>query len=100
METLSLDDILNYLAKNRLLLYDRFGVNRIGIFGSFVRKMQTASSDIDMVVEIEKNRKNIHSFLQLKRFLEKELGRKVDLGFEENLKSIVKEKIKEDIIYV
>jgi predicted nucleotidyltransferase len=53
-----------------------------------------------MVVEFEKSRKNIHSFLQLKRFLEKELSRKVDMGFEHSLKPIVRENIKEKIIYV
>jgi predicted nucleotidyltransferase len=100
MEISSIDDLIAYLSNNKILLYERFGVNSIGIFGSFVRKRQTASSDIDMIVEIEKGRKNIHNFLQLKRFLEKELARKVDLGFEHTLKPILKDKIKEEIIYV
>jgi predicted nucleotidyltransferase len=72
----------------------------MGIFGSFVQKTQTISSDIDMVVEFESDRKNIHSFLQLKRFLEKELSRKVDIGFEHSLKPTVRESIKDRIIYV
>lgn len=72
----------------------------MGIFGSFTREGQTSLSDIDMVVEIEKNRKNIHSFLEIKRFLEKELARKINLGFEHSLKPIVREKIKGKIIYV
>jgi predicted nucleotidyltransferase len=53
-----------------------------------------------VVVEIEKGRKNIHSFMQLKRYLEKELSRRIDLGFDHSLKPIVKEKIKGQIIYV
>jgi hypothetical protein len=72
----------------------------MGILGSFVQGEQTRSSDIDVVVEIEKDRKNIHTFMQLKRLLEKELSRKIDLGFEHSLKPIVREKIKEQIIYV
>ncbi|MFH1627111.1 MAG: nucleotidyltransferase domain-containing protein [Pseudomonadota bacterium] len=72
----------------------------MGIFGSFAKEAQTASSDLDMVVEFEKSRKNIHSFLRLKRFLEKELSRKVDLGFEHSLKPVVRENIKKKIIYV
>ena len=100
MAVTSKDDIITYLNNNKILLYEKFGVSRIGIFGSFVKQGQTASSDIDLVVEIERSRKNIHSFMQLKRFLEKELARKVDLGFEHALKPIVKDKIKEEIIYV
>lgn len=100
MEISSIDELVAYLRDKKGLLYDRYGVTRIGIFGSFVQGGQTTTSDIDMVVEFEKSRKNIHSFLQLKRFLEKELSRKVDLGFEDALKPIVRENIKEKIIYV
>jgi len=100
MEMSSKEEIVAYLKNNKRLFYDRFGVTRMGIFGSFTRDEQTRSSDIDIVVEIEKSRKNIHSFLQLKRFLEKELARKVDLGFEHSLKPMVREKIIGQIVYV
>jgi predicted nucleotidyltransferase len=100
MEVSSLEEIVTYLKINKALLYDKFGVTRLGVFGSFVEDEQTESSDIDMVVEFEKDKKNIHSFLQLKRFLERELSRKVDLGFEHALKPIVRQTIKEKITYV
>lgn len=99
MEISSKEEIVAYLKDNKGFFYDKFGVTRIGIFGSFTRDEQTQSSDIDMVVEIEKSRKSIHSFLQLKRFLEKQLGRRIDLGFEHSLKPIIREKIKGQIIY-
>ncbi len=100
MKNSTLDEIVTYLKKNKTFLYDRFGVIRLGIFGSYVKNMQTISSDIDMVVEFKKESKNIHSFLRLKRFLEEELSKKVDLGFEHSLKPIIREKIKDKIIYV
>lgn len=100
MKISSIDQIVEYLKKNKRFLYDRFGVTRIGIFGSFVRGDQVASSDIDMIVDIEKARKNIHSLLQLKRYLEKELEKKIDLGFEHSLKPILRDKIKKQVIYV
>jgi len=100
MEISSKEEIVAYLKSNKSFFYDKFGVTRIGIFGSFVRGEQTRSSDIDIIVEIEEGRKNIHIFLQLKRFLEKELEKKVDLGFEHSLKPIVRDKIKGQIIYV
>lgn len=100
MSVYSTDEIVRYLSNNKKLFYDKFGVTRIGIFGSFVQNQQSSSSDIDIVVEIEKGRKNIHSFLGLKRFLESELGKKVDLGFENSLKPMVRDKIKGQILYV
>ena len=53
-----------------------------------------------MIVEFEHSKKNIHSFFQVKRFLEKEFSREVDMGFENALKPVVRDKIKEKIIYV
>jgi predicted nucleotidyltransferase len=93
-------EILEILRKEKTFLRNEFGVIKIGIFGSFAKGTQQADSDIDIVVEIEKNKKNIHIFLRLKRFLEKEFSKKVDLGLEHTLKPIIKDKIKEEIIYV
>jgi len=94
------EEIVAYLRTNKTLLRNRFGVTRLGIFGSFVSQTQHISSDIDLVVEFEKRRKNIHAFLGLKRFLEKEFSRKVDIGFESSLKPLVRENIKGKILYV
>ncbi len=94
------EEIVEYLRTNKKVLRDNFGVTRLGIFGSFVRHTQHISSDIDLVVEFEKGRKNIHTFLRLKRFLEKEFARKVDIGFEHSLKPVVRENIKGRILYV
>jgi predicted nucleotidyltransferase len=96
---LSNKDILDFLKNERAFLRNEFGVINIGLFGSYAKETQSPDSDIDMVVEIEKSKKNIHSFLRLKRFLEKEFSKKVDLGFEHTLKSTIKDKIKGDIIY-
>lgn len=99
MDPLTSNEIITYLNQNKKLLYDRFGVIRIGVFGSYAAGTPSSSSDIDMVVEMEGNKKNIHNFLGLKRFLENEFGKKVDLGFEHSLKPVVKEMIQEQIVY-
>jgi len=95
-----IEEIVEYLRSNKKILRDNFGVTRLGVFGSFVGHTQRISSDIDLVVEFEKGRKNIHAFLRLKRFLERELERKVDMGFEHSLKPVVRENIKGKILYV
>jgi uncharacterized protein len=100
MEVSSISEIVAYLRDKKTFFHERFGVTRMGIFGSFAQGGQTTKSDIDLLVEFEKSKKNIHTFLQLRRLLEKELSRKVDLGFEHSLKPIVRENIKGRIIYV
>ena len=37
MESSSIEEIVAYLKNNKRLFYDRFGVTRMGIFGSFIR---------------------------------------------------------------
>src|SRR4030043_1466841 len=100
MEISTIDDLVAYLRDKKAFLHEKFGVTRMGVFGSFAQERQSIASDIDLVVEFEKSRKNIHTFLQLRRLLEKELSRKVDLGFEHSLKPIVRERIKGKVIYV
>jgi uncharacterized protein len=94
------DELVAYLRNKKAYFHEKFGVTRMGVFGSFSQGAQNTKSDIDLVVEFEKSRKNIHTYLQLRRLLEKELSRKVDLGFEHSLKPLVRERIKRKVIYV
>ncbi len=56
-----------------------YGVKRIGLFGSFVKNQQTKKSDIDFIVEFEKDKKSYNSYINLVFFLEELFGRNVDL---------------------
>ena len=100
MKVHNLEEIIAPLRKNKHLYKDKFGVTRIGVFGSFSAEEQTDGSDIDIVVEMEEEKKNIHNFFKFKRVLENEFGGEVDLGFEETLKPVVREKLAGKIIYV
>jgi uncharacterized protein len=53
-----------------------FGVERIGLFGSFSNDTAHTESDIDLLVEMKPNFSNLMALLI---FLEKNLGRRVDL---------------------
>ena len=55
------------------------GVTGIGLFGSFVRGEQTASSDIDVLVEFSPEEHTFDNFMEISFFLEDLFGRKVDL---------------------
>ena len=82
----------------------RFGVKRIGVFGSYVRGEQRKESDIDILVEFEEGKATLENFLDLKEYLEKLLGKKVDLLTREGVNSIrieyIRKEIEENVVYV
>ena len=94
------EEVLEFIRKHKKLTRQRYGVVKIGIFGSRVKGNEKRESDIDILIEMEKDKKNLHNFLEFKRFLEKNLGIQVDLGTESALKPTVKESIKDELIYV
>ena len=56
-----------------------YGVKRIGLFGSFVRNNEKENSDIDLLVDMVKEKKTFRNFMSLNYYLEDLFGRKVDL---------------------
>jgi predicted nucleotidyltransferase len=55
----------------------RYGVVRLSIYGSFVRGAARETSDVDLLVEF--SRPLGLEFVSLAQYLERKLGRKVDL---------------------
>lgn len=92
-------EILDYLISHKTELREKFGVIKIGLFGSFARDEQREDSDIDLAIEIEKDKKSLRNFFGLKRELETQFGKRIDLGIETALKPIVKAQVEKEIIY-
>ena len=93
-------DAIGILQGCRVELKERFGVVKIGLFGSAVRGTATESSDIDIAVELDEEHKTMKNFLDLKRCLESHLHREVDLGIESALKPLAKKIVEEEIVYI
>ena len=70
----------------------RYGVKKAAIFGSVVRGEAEASSDIDILVEIEGDM-SLLDFVGLKIEIEEALGKKVDLVEYSTIKPLIKERI-------
>lgn len=77
----------------------QFGAARLGLFGSFVRGEQTEQSDIDFVVEFQEGKKTFRNFINMVYYLEKVMGREVELLTWEGMASFVKRKAEEEIEY-
>ena len=93
------EQALKILREQREVLTETYGVRKIGLFGSIVRDQLRPESDIDIVVEIETGKKKLHNFLALRRYLENQLGRPVDIGIESALKPVVRDAIQHEIAY-
>lgn len=91
---------LDLLRRHEPLLKERFGIARIGIFGSFARGEERPLSDIDILVSFEEGKKTFDNFMGVKFYLEDLFGRKVDLVTEAALKPLIREPILRDVIYV
>jgi hypothetical protein len=58
------EEVLSLLQQHRDS-FRELGVKRLGLFGSFVRGEQTDSSDIDILVEFEPERKTFDNFIRM-----------------------------------
>lgn len=77
----------------------RFKVERIGLFGSFVREDQGPASDIDFLVRFQEGA-DLIDFVGLAQFLEEKLGQKVDVVPETALRHELKESVLKQVAYV
>ena len=77
-----------------------FGVQRLGLFGSFVRGKQDDQSDVDLLVEFSPGRKTYRSFVHLAFYLEELLGRRVELVTPDSLSPYIGPQILSEVEYV
>jgi uncharacterized protein len=94
-------EIMRILKEHKDILRE-YEVERIGLFGSYVRGEQGENSDIDFLVEFKEP--DFDNFMNLASYLEDLFGRKVEILTPVGIESIrikeVKEEIKRSVIYV
>jgi uncharacterized protein len=94
---LTKESIVRELRKRRRELASRFGVKRIGLFGSYVRGEAVEASDIDFLVEFDTP--TFDHYMDLKFFLEELFGVSVDLVSSDAVKPRLRPHIDKDITY-
>ena len=67
------------------------GVRRLGLFGSAARGESTDTSDLDFLVEFERN--TFDGYMDTKEFLERLFGRNVDLVLADAVKPRLRSRI-------
>lgn len=90
------DDVIKVLGENREAIRG-FGAKSIGLFGSCARGEESATSDLDFLVEFEK--KTFDAYMGLKEFLEDLFGCRVDLVLEGTVKPRLRESIMKEVVH-
>lgn len=89
---------LRILKRHRRELKN-LGVKSLAVFGSIARNEATLESDVDILVEYE-GPATFDGFMETKFYLEKILGRPVDLVTEQALKPSLRPSIEREAVYV
>jgi hypothetical protein len=92
-------DLLALVANQHHQL-QRFGVKRLGVFGSWARNEQHNASDVDVLIEFELGHKTFDNFMHQAFYLEELLGRRVDLLTPESLSPHLGPHILREVEYV
>lgn len=91
--------VIDIIRRSKPEIEARYGVRRLGLFGSYVRGEQRKRSDIDILVSFSCDI-DLFDFLDLKEFLEARLHHKVDLVMETALKPATGKRILVEVEYV
>jgi predicted nucleotidyltransferase len=91
------EDILAELA-GRAPALRRLGVTSLGLFGSYARNEQTATSDVDLLATFDPL--TFRAYMDAKLLLEAALGLPVDLALADDLRPRLRERVLNEVIYV
>jgi predicted nucleotidyltransferase len=95
---MSRDEVLRELRHMKDEFKERYGVTRIGIFGSVARSEIKTDSDVDVVVEMKPN---LFMRASLKAELESHFGKSVDVvRYRKSMNRYLKARIDRDALYV
>ena len=92
-------EIIKIIRNSKHEMESHYGVQRLGLFGSYVREKQRKKSDIDILVTFKRDI-DLFDFLDLRKYLEDQLHVKVDLVMESALKPAIGKRILSEVEYV
>jgi predicted nucleotidyltransferase len=93
-----LGEIAARIRANGDVFRDRYHLDRIGVFGSFVSGEQTARSDVDLLVETRDP--GGFRFVEAADFAESIVGRRVDFVRPHLLKERLRDRVLREVLYV
>jgi predicted nucleotidyltransferase len=95
----SLEKILEVLRQQIPMLAERYSVEKLEIFGSYVRSEQKKDSDLDVLVTFKED-PSLLTYIAIENYLSDLLGIKVDLVMKDSLKPKIGQQILREVIPV
>ena len=97
--TQSLNEILKILRQQIPILAERYSVEKLEVFGSYVRAEQKKESDLDILITFHEV-PSLLTFIAIENYLSDLLGIKVDLVMKDTLKPKIGQHILREAIPV
>ena len=95
----SLEKILEILRQQIPMLTERYHVEKLEVFGSYVRSEQKKDSDLDILVTFKED-PSLLTYIAIENYLSDVLGIKVDLVMKDSLKPKIGQQILREAIPV
>jgi len=92
-------EIKKLLIKNKRIIR-KLGVKKIGLFGSVIHSRQKSGSDIDILVEFEKENEKYKNLINLYFFLQDLFGKKIDLVTSNSISPYIAPYILREVEYI
>ena len=92
--------ILSTITAEKVKLSE-LGINKIGLFGSYLRNEQTEKSDIDILIDFEPEKENFDNYMAVCDLFDRLFNdEKVEIVTLNGLSPYIGPKILKDILYV
>jgi predicted nucleotidyltransferase len=95
----SLEKILEVLRQQIPMLTERYNVETLEVFGSYVRSEQKKDSDLDVLVTFKED-PSLLTYIAIENYLSDLVGIKVDLVMKDSLKPKIGQQILREAIPV
>ena len=92
-------EIIDIIKRSKPEMESRYGVARLGLFGSYLKERQGKKRDVDILVTFSRDI-DLFEFLDMREYLESQLHLKVDLVMASALKPAIGKHILAEVEYV
>jgi predicted nucleotidyltransferase len=90
--------LFDKLRELKPMLYQKYGISRIGVFGSYAIDAQDKDSDVDLLIEL--TRPLGWTYFGLASRFKELLHTKVDVATVNELKPLIKKEVLKQVIYI
>jgi uncharacterized protein len=92
-------ELIDAIKLHRTELFDNYPIERIGLFGSWMKNTQNKDSDVDALIELSEPI-TLFQFIDIQEYLEDLVGYKVDLVTLNALRPEIKKDIISEVVYI